>query len=96
MLDMRSRSRLVARFMDRPTRIKIESEIGTSTRNISVSCQLMRQATTTHASARSGSATTRPNRVLRPFPIISVSFVKRDINSCVPCSPNWATSILIA
>ena len=49
MLDMRSSSRRVARFMIRPTLVRMKTATGTRTRNISVSCQLIQQATTTQA-----------------------------------------------
>ena len=92
MLDIRSSSRRVARFMIRPTLVRMKAATGTRIRNISVSCQLMKQATTTQASARSGSATTLPNSILMPAPSDSMSLVKRAISSLVPCSPNWSTS----
>ncbi len=92
MLDIRSSSRRVARFMTRPTRDRTKTAMGTRIRNMTVSCQLMKQAPTIQASARSGSATTLPNSVLMPVPSDSMSLVKRAISSLVPCSPNWLTS----
>ena len=88
MLDIRSSNRRVARFMVRPTLVRINRAMGTSTRNISVNCQLIQQANTTQPSARSGSATTRPNSVLVPCPTSSMSLVKRAISSLLPCSLN--------
>ncbi len=92
MLDIRSSSRRVARFMTRPTRDSTKTAIGTRIRNMSVSCQLMRQAPKTHASARSGSATTLPMSILTPAPSESMSLVKRAVSSLDPWSPNWLTS----
>ena len=82
----------MARFMRRPTRVRIKTAIGTNTRNMSVSCQQTQQAMTTHTSALSGSATTLPKSVLIPAPSISMSLVKRAINSCVPSSLKLFTS----
>jgi hypothetical protein len=92
MFDMRSSWRRVARFITRPTLARMKPATGTSTSTTSVSCQLMKQAMTTQASALRGSATTLPNRVFRPLPSESMSLVNRAISSLVPCSLNWLTS----
>ena len=92
MLDIRSSNRRVARFIMRPTFVNRTTAIGTRIRNMSVSCQLMKQAPTMQASARSGSATTLPNSIFTPAPSDSMSLVKRAVNSLEPWSPNWSTS----
>ena len=92
MLDIRSSRRRVARFMMRPTFDRMKAAIGTRMRNISVSCQLMRQAPMMQARARSGSATTLPISILTPAPSDSMSLVNRAVRSLEPCSPNWSTS----
>ena len=76
----------VARFMIRPTLVSTNKAIGTNTRKRRVNRQLIQQAPTTQAKARSGSATTLPNSVFVPVPNISISLVKRAISSWVPCS----------
>jgi hypothetical protein len=92
MLDMRSKSRRVARFMIRPALVRMNRAKGTKIKNSSVSCQLIQQAPSTQANARNGSATTFPNSVRVPVPSISMSLVKRAINSCVPSSLKLLTS----
>ena len=82
----------MARFMIRPTLVRMNNANGTRIRNSSVNCQLIQQAPTTQAKALSGSATTLPNNVFVPVPSISMSLVKRAINSWVPCSLKWLTS----
>ncbi len=92
MLDIRSSSRRVARFISRPIRVRMNSAIGTRMRNMKVSCQLIQQAKATQPIARRGSATTLPKIVFWPFARISMSLVKRAISSWVPVSPKFCTS----
>ena len=92
MFDMLSRLRRTARFMILPARYVVAAETGTSTSASSVSRQLSQRAPARQLTIRSGSRTTRPRTVFRPWLSDSMSFVNRASSSAEPCSLNLARS----
>ena len=81
MFDMLSSDRRTARFMILPARLAVSPETGTSTIASSVSRQFSHMAILRQLIARSGSRTTLPSKVFRPWLSESMSLVNRDISS---------------